>query len=151
MSEEFMREVEINGVKVEVDMRYARRIDTFKVGDNVKILKKGDKNSSYNNEDKVFPGMIVDFANFKELPTLVIAYFDDSSWSSTPDIRFIYWNAELNGYDIVYCDENELKVSGESIAQKFETAILKKRTELDEIIAKRDYFVEHFVPKKGEE
>ena len=32
------RLVEINGIKMEVDMRSARRVDTFKVGDNVKVL-----------------------------------------------------------------------------------------------------------------
>ena len=32
MSEENKRVVEINGIKMEIDLRYAKRIDTFKVG-----------------------------------------------------------------------------------------------------------------------
>ena len=32
------RIVEIDGVKIEVDLRTAKRIDTFAVGDNVKVL-----------------------------------------------------------------------------------------------------------------
>ena len=38
------RIVEIDGVKIEVDLRTAKRIDTFAVGDNVKVLCK-----EYNN------------------------------------------------------------------------------------------------------
>ena len=38
--------VEIDGVKMEVDLRTARRIDTFAVGDNVKVLCK-DYNGQY--------------------------------------------------------------------------------------------------------
>ena len=34
------RIVEIDGVKIEVDLRTAKRIDTFRVGDNVKVLCK---------------------------------------------------------------------------------------------------------------
>lgn len=34
------RIVEINGVKIEVDMRTAKRVDSFRVGDNVKVLDK---------------------------------------------------------------------------------------------------------------
>lgn len=146
---EYMREIEINGVKVEVDMRYARRIDTFKVGDNVKILKKRNPDSVYDREDEVFPGMIVDFANFKELPTLVIAYYKTTY--STPTVDFIYYNANTSGYEIVYCDENELVVSENSIRQRFEHAIEEKQRELDELIAKRDYFFEKFAPKHKEE
>jgi hypothetical protein len=35
--EENKRIVEIDGVKIEVDLRSAKRIDTFRVGDNVKV------------------------------------------------------------------------------------------------------------------
>ena len=34
------RIVEIDGVKIEVDLRTAKRVDSYKVGDNVKILEK---------------------------------------------------------------------------------------------------------------
>ena len=50
---EFLREIEIGGIKMQIDLRQAKRIDTFKVGDSVKILKKGDRNSSYDKADKI--------------------------------------------------------------------------------------------------
>ena len=91
------RIVEIDGVKVEVDLRTAKRVDSFRVGDNVKIL---DKNySGY----KVKPGIIVDFAEFKELPTIVIAVFEEGSWSSSPSISFIYYNKESEIKAALFC------------------------------------------------
>ena len=41
---ENIRTIEINGIKLEVDLRTAKRIDQFKVGDNVKVLKKNGGN-----------------------------------------------------------------------------------------------------------
>ena len=35
-----MRVIEINGIKVEVDLRTAKQINQYKVGDNVKLLIK---------------------------------------------------------------------------------------------------------------
>ena len=61
--------VEINGVKFEVDMDTAKRIDTFKVGDNVLLLDK-----RYNSSE-IYTGVILGFYNFKELPTIQVAYF----------------------------------------------------------------------------
>lgn len=141
---EFIREIEIGGVKMQVDLRYAKRIDTFKVGDNVKILKKRDPNYS-SSENKVFPGMIVDFANFQELPTLVIAYYEEEGWNKPPTIQFLYYNNDTEGYDIVYCDENELAVSEQSILQKFDHKIEEKQKELDDLKNKKEYFITHFM------
>lgn len=142
--------IEINGVKLEVDMRYARRIDSFRVGDSVKVLKKRDPDYA-SSKDEVLPGMIVDFANFKELPTLVIAVYKEGDWSTAPSIDFLYYNENsASEFDIVYCDENELRVSEQSILQKFDRDIANKQRELDDLISKKEYFITHFVPvEKG--
>ena len=62
------RIIDINGMKMEVDLRTAKRIDTFKVGDNVKVLA-----TEYNGTHSIKPGVITDFAMFKDLPTIVVA------------------------------------------------------------------------------
>ena len=54
------RIIEINGIKLEVDLSTAKRIDEFRVGDNVKVLRKG-----YNDNFEVLAGVIVEFVNFK--------------------------------------------------------------------------------------
>lgn len=138
--EENKRIIEIDGVKVEIDLRTAKRVDSFKVGDNIKILDK-----EYNSY-KVKPGIIVDFAEFQELPTIVIAVFDEGSWSSTPNISFIYYNKNTsNKVEIVSCSEDEIKVSKEGVIERFEREIQKKKNEYEDLKNKLEYFKTHFL------
>lgn len=134
------RIIEIDGVKVEVDLRHAKRVDTFKVGDNVKILDK-----SY--EDyKVKPGIIVDFAEFQELPTMVIAVFEEGGWSSAPSIKFIHYNTKTaDKVDIVMASEDEIKLSKDGVIEKFEREIQKKKNEYTDLRNQLEYFKKHFL------
>ena len=142
MSDE-KRIVEINGVKIEVDMRTAKRIDSFKVGDSVKVLRK-----KYSDEYEVLPGIIVDFANFKDLPTIVVAVCNEGSWSSDPTIEFININEQsykTDKIDIVYVSKDEIKVTRDGVVEKFERAIDKKKNELADLENKFEYFKTHFL------
>lgn len=134
------RIVEIDGVKVEVDLRTAKRVDSFKVGDNVKILDK-----DYNGY-KVKPGIIVDFAEFKELPTIVIAVFEEGSWSSSPSISFIHFNAAMGEkIELVPASEDEIKLSKDGVIEKFEREIQKKKNEYIDLQNQLEYFKKHFL------
>lgn len=138
--EETKRIVEIDGVKVEVDLRTAKRVDSFKVGDNVKILDK--EYTDY----KVKPGLIVDFAEFQSLPTIVIAVFEEGSWSSAPSIKFLYYNEKTSDkVEIVPATEDELKVSRDGCIEKFEREIQKKKNEWIDLQNQLDYFKKHFL------
>ena len=138
--EENKRIIEIDGVKVEIDLRTAKRVDSFKVGDNIKILDK--EYDTY----KVKPGIIVDFAEFQELPTIVIAVFEEGSWSSTPNISFIYYNKNTSKkVEIVSCSEDEIKVSKEGVIERFEREIQKKKNEYEDLKNKLEYFKTHFL------
>ena len=138
--EENKRIIEIDGVKVEIDLRTAKRVDSFKVGDNIKILDK--EYDSY----KVKPGIIVDFAEFQELPTIVIAVFEEGSWSSAPNISFIYYNKNTSKkVEIVSCSEDEIKVSKEGVIERFEREIQKKKNEYEDLKNKLEYFKTHFL------
>ena len=130
------RIVEINGVKVEVDMRTARRVDEFKVGDNVKVLRK-----TYNGHE-VVAGVITEFVNFKEKPTIVVAIFTEDYRGA--DLNFIYYNSDLEDVEIVACCEHELKLEKSRVIDRFNKMIASKQAEVDEITNKRDYFVKHF-------
>ena len=143
MSED-KRIIEINGVKLEVDMRSARRIDQFKVGDNVRILDRRD------NKNEMRSGVITDFANFKELPTIVVAMYKAPTYWDRPSIEFITFNSETEDIEIVGTSAEEIIVSRETVVQKFDDEIAKKRDELNDLIVKRDTFVKYF-GKKGEE
>lgn len=137
------RIVEIGGVKLEVDMRSARRIDEFKVGDSVKVLDQR------NDKCDMRSGVITDFANFKDLPTIMVAVYKEGSYWEKPTIEFIPFNAKTEGIEIVGVSAEEIIVSRDTVVQKFDDEIAKKRDELNDLIIKRDTFVKYF--GKGQE
>lgn len=140
------RIVEIDGVKIEVDMRTAKRIDTFAVGDNVKVLCK-----DYSNEYKVKPGIITDFANFKEKPTIVVAVFNEGRWDTSPSIEFIHiYDGMGDKYEIVFADDEELRLTKDGVVEKFEREIQKKRNEAQDLQNQLDYFKKNFLKKQSE-
>ena len=137
------RLIDINGVKLEVDMRSARRIDEFKVGDSVKVLDQRDGRCD------VRSGVITDFANFKDLPTIMVAVYKQGSYWDKPTIEFIPYNSKSEGIEIVGVSAEEIIVSRDTVVQKFDDEIAKKRDELNDLIIKRDTFVKYF--GKGQE
>jgi ribosomal protein L19 len=92
--------VEINGVKLEVDLRTAKTVEEYRVGDTVKLLKK-----EYGDSYKSYAGMIVGFDPFISLPTIIVAYIDQSY--SGVDIKFDYLNAKSEGVEICHTDSLE--------------------------------------------
>lgn len=131
------RIIEINGIKLEVDMSTARRIDEFKIGDNVKVLQKNGS-SDYN----VLAGVIVEFVNFKELPTMIIAVFKQD-WNGTR-LDFINFNSKTEGYEITPCSEHELKLEKNKVMDKMQAEIDKKLAEAADLQNKKDYFEKYF-------
>lgn len=137
MENEFIREIEINGIKVEVDLRTCKRIDTFKIGDNVKVLKK-----QYGEEYNVYSGVIVDFVNFKERPALVVAYFDNSY--SGVNIKFETITKDSKDIEIAPCLPHEMKLNKDRVVDKFDIEIAAKEREADELRQKKQYFIDNF-------
>lgn len=133
---EFEREIEIDGVKVAVDMRTVKKIDVYRVGDNVKVLKK-----SYDSYH-TYSGVIVDFVNFKELPAIVVAYFIQD-YSST-SIEFETITKDTKDIEIAPCLPHELSINKNRVIDKFNYEIEQQQHKVDELKAKRDYFLENF-------
>ena len=140
--DENKRVVEVNGVRLEVDLRYAKRIDEFKVGDTVKVLDTRHEKNEFRT------GVITDFADFKELPTIMVAVYKAGDYWNTPTIEFIPYNANTKDIEIVGVSAEEIIVSKETIVNKFDDEIAKKRDELNDLIVKRDTFVKYFVGDK---
>lgn len=138
-----MAVIEINGMKMEVDLREAKQIDTFKVGDNVKVLSK-----NYDDKHDIKPGIITDFAMFKDLPTIVVAVYNEGSWGSTPTISFRHINAESED-QLVYADKEEIRLSREGVIEKFEREIQKKKNECQDLENQLEYFKKHFLKYEG--
>lgn len=133
---EFEREIEIDGVKVAVDMRTVKKIDVYRVGDNVKVLKK-----SYDTY-KTYSGVIVDFVNFKELPAIVVAYFNQDN--SGTSIEFETITKDTKNIEIAPCLPHELSINKNRVIDKFNYEIEQQQHKVDELKAKRDYFLENF-------
>lgn len=133
---EFEREIEIDGVKVAVDMRTVKKIDVYRVGDNVKVLKK-----SYDTYH-TYSGVIVDFVNFKELPAIVVAYFIQD-YSST-SIEFETITKDTKDIEIAPCLPHELSINKNRVIDKFNYDIEQQQHKVDELKARRDYFLENF-------
>lgn len=63
------RIIEINGIKMEVDLRYAKRVDSYRVGDSVKALIR-----NYGDSFTAYPGVIVGFTEFQNRPCIDLLY-----------------------------------------------------------------------------
>jgi len=128
--------VEINGVKFEVDMSSAKIISEYKIGDKVNVLVK-----EYN-ERVVYPGIIVGFDNFQELPTITIAYIKIDYNNAT--VKFVYFNSESKDIDIAPCRESDLIFSKSDVIKKMDREIETKEKELEDLIRRKNYFLSNF-------
>ena len=138
------RIIEIDGMKVEIDMETARRIDTFHIGDNVRVLDKTSANIV------VRCGIITAFNAFKDDPCITVAVFKDGDYWSPPSIDFIYIHSGMDEkYEIVLASDDEIRVSGEGVVERFDSVIWKKQKELDDLKAKKEYFETYFLRRKG--
>lgn len=129
--------IEINGVKLEVDLRSAKRIDELKIGSRVKCLvKKYDDFATY-------PGIIVGFEPFPNNPAIVVAYLETDY--SAASIKYKSFNSATKDFEIVAdLDHNALEVNRSNVMALFERDIAKKELELEEIRQKRKFFLDNF-------
>jgi len=128
--------IEVSGVKLEVDLREAKTIESFKVGDNVKVLTE-----KYNNEFEVNPGVIVGFEQFENLPTIVIAYIDGEY---NPDLKFIYLNNQSKKTEIVHANKEDMSFEKSEIIEKLNKKIEEKKLEIKDLESKMAYFLKYF-------
>lgn len=134
------RIVEIGGVKVEVDLRTAKVVETYRVGDNVAVLAKG-----WGDDFKVHPGVIAAFDEFPGLPTITIAYLEGGK------LLRAHLNAK-SGDKILISPLTALTsyFQREDVLGQFDREILATQAKLDELHQQRAFFVEHFGRMFGE-
>ena len=115
------RIVEINGVKLELDMRQAtlQSIDAFKVGDSVKVLVKNY--SDYASH----AGVIVGFDAFKNLPTIIVAYLKISY--SDAKLEFAYINAQSTDVELCAASPNDVPFERATVLQAMDRDIATKK------------------------
>ncbi len=135
--DETMQTIEINGVKMEVDMRYAKRVEELRVGSRVKVLDQ----SGYGGT-KVHPGIIVGFEPFKKLPTIIVAYVE-SNYSDV-GLKTISYNAETEKVEIVASVDDDFSVSKAEVLGWFRRERQKLDEKRAEIDAKEQFFLDRF-------
>lgn len=141
MNENTKQVIEINGVKMEVDTRYARRIDTFQVGTKVKLL---EKQSVYGGSDtKVYSGVIVGFEPFETLPTIIVCYLEHDYASA--NVKFAYVNTATDKkWEIVASLDDDLPIQRADVLAKIDRELLKKADEIADLERRRAYFLQNF-------
>lgn len=125
--------IEINGVKLEVDLREATVIENYKVGQSVKVLYK--QYSSYESQ----PGVIIGFSNYKMLPTIEILTCDYSG-----EVKFRAYNAESKDIEIAPFNKYEKEFQYDDILRKLQGHINDYEERLRVAKSKYTAFVELF-------
>ena len=128
--------IEINGVKLEVDLATAKRIDNLRVGDTVKVLIP-----EYGDTTKVCPGVIIGFENFKQKPTIVVAYLEIGY--NEAKIKYLYYNADSKA-EMVRSSVENIPFEKSTVVELMDGEILKAERNLLELKAKKEYFLNNF-------
>lgn len=129
--------IEINGVKMEVDLRHAKRVENIKVGCRVKVLRK--EYSSY----KVSHGVVIGFEPFEKLPTIIIAALTLSY--NDAKIEFVYFNAESVDTEVVISvDPDSESIDKQQVLDYINREISKRENEITELENRRAYFLAQF-------
>lgn len=126
------RIIEIGGVKMEIDLREAKVIENYKVGDYVKVLIKGYS------DWKSYVGNIIGFDNFENHPTIIIAYLENEYSQAT--IKFIHYNSETKDTELTSLNEWDIPLTKSSVLELFNKEITKKEQELAELKNKEQIF-----------
>jgi hypothetical protein len=139
MSEENKRIVEINGVKVEVDLRTAKVIDTFKVGDPVRVFHP---RSDYRGAE-IRPGVIVGFCEFDKNPAIEIMELKQD-YSEICFETVVIAEGINNELQITAYNKYEGLISQADVVTKFDRLIQEKELKLADLKLKKKYFIDDF-------
>ena len=126
------RIIEINGIKMEIDLRNAKVIDNYKVGDNIKVLVKDY--STYSS----YVGTIIGFDNFEKLPTVVIAYLRTKYDSA--ELHYLYYNNETQDAEITQPNDWDIPITKTEILKRFDKEVEKREMEIKDIKNKKALF-----------
>jgi hypothetical protein len=139
MSEENKRIVEIDGVKLEVDLRTAKVVDRYRIGDPVRVLHPG---TGYGTGVK--PGVIIGFCVFDKNPAIEILELDADYSGATFKLITIV-SGQDNPVQIAPYDRYSGLFSQTDIVTRFDREIQKKELELADLKLKKKYFISDFM------
>lgn len=130
------RIVEINGVKLEVDLREAVTVESYKCGDLVKILVP-----AYGDEFKAHAGVIIGFDDFKEHPAIVVAYLAASYGEAKIEMAYVCDGSKV---EITHASPCDVPFSKKQIDDLLDKNIADQQKSLDEALWRKQQFEEWF-------
>ena len=129
--------IEINGIKMEIDLRKAKVIDEYKVGDNLKVLVK-----DYGDGFKSYIGTIIGFDEFEHHPTIVIAYLKTAYATGT--IEYLYYNDATKDTEVCPLNDWDIPITKTEIIDQFDSEIKKAQSQIKEVQNKKKLFSQLF-------
>ena len=139
MSEENKRIVEINGVKMEVDLREEKVVDHYKVGDPVRVYHpKNDYNRA-----EIRVGVIVGFCEFDKTPCIEILELNED-YSRITFKTVVIGEGINTDVQIAPYDRYEGLISRADVVTRFDRMIQEKELELSDLKLRREYFINDF-------
>lgn len=131
------RIIEIDGVKIEVDLRTAKRVDTLRVGSRVKVLKK-----QYS-DFKVHHGVIIGFEPFEKRPTIIIAYCNIEY--SEAKIEYLYYHGKNEDIEVVASvDDDVTALDKERAIALMDKDIATHKAAIEKAQTQRAFFLKTF-------
>jgi hypothetical protein len=130
------RIIEVQGVKIEVDTRDITVIDTYRIGQNVKVLIK-----TYN-DWKLFHAVIIGFYPFNNLPTITLAYLDPSYGDEK--VKFIALNKDSKDVELCPAAELDLELDKKDILDSMDRKIESIKQDLAKNVMQREFFLQRF-------
>ena len=128
--------IEIGGIKMEVDMRRAVKVEQYKVGTKIKVLLKDY--SDY----KSYGGVIVGFEPFKTRPSILIAYIKVSYGESS--LHFLTYNSDTKDTEICIAEDNFMPFEKSNVLETLDNNIRAAEEALLEARNKKAYFEKNF-------
>lgn len=130
--------INVNGINFAFDGSVAKKIETFKIGDPVKILRK---KSGYNSQS-IYAGVIVGFDNFQSFPSISVLAIKQDYGSA--DFVFISINEGNEDYEMIPYGEYEQLFTKQGIVDEFDKQISQAELKLSELKRKKSYFTDEF-------
>ena len=134
------RIVEVDGIKMEVDLREAKKIDHYRVGDTVKILI-AEYSDSYNN----YFGVIVGFTEFQKVPSIDVLYVKDEFGDT--DLKIVTINEKTEDIEIAPVGGYDAEFNRANILEKINRQIEKQEEKVWVLKSKKNAFIKHFGKK----
>ena len=129
--------IEINGVKLEVDLRTAKRIDSIRVGSRVKVLSK--QYSGY----VVKHGVVIGFEPFEKLPTIIVATMEGTYDGAK--LEFLYYNSETKDVELVIANnDDQASIDKNDIEAQIDSKVQRLKNEILELEHRKAYFQQKF-------